>query len=152
MFKYFKRVAICGMIAGVLWIISLSSKKQSLQQEVIPLPMISDFEGSQAEQLVRKVRKAVLESVQEDMKAISDTAAARDYLSQNLTKIQDVVNNTLSVNGYPESSRVNMVKEIFDKRQCETFSLPAGVYDSLRIILGSEGRWMDEFENMGNNF
>lgn len=116
MVKYFKRVAICGMIAGVLWIISLSSNKQSLQQEVISLQVISNFEGSQAEQLVRKVRKAVLESIQEDMKAISDTAAARDYLSQNLTKIQDAVNSTLSVNGYPEYSSVNIVKEIFDER------------------------------------
>ena len=43
--------------------------------------------------------------------------------------------------GSPQSANVTLKKETFGTRVYDTFSLPAGVYDSLRIVIGAgEGR------------
>lgn len=139
MVKYFKRIAICGMFGALLWIINLYSNKENLLQEVIRFPVVENFEGSQDEQLIHQVRQAVLESVQEDLEAISDTTAARDYLSLNLSKVQDTVNNTLSIIGYPEWSNNIICKEIFDVRHYETYTIPSSINDFLYIGLGTDG-------------
>ena len=139
MVKCFKRIAICGLFAVLLWIINVYSNKENLLQEVIRFPVVENFKGSQDEQLIHQVRQTVLQSVQEDLEAISDTTAARNYLSLNLSKVQDAVNNTQSIIGYPEWSNNIICKELFDVRHYATYTLPSSIYDSLHIGLGMDG-------------
>ena len=138
MVKYFKRIAICGLFAVLLWIINVYSNKENLLQEVIRFPVVENFKGSQDEQLIHQVRQTVLQSVQEDLEAISDTTAARNYLSLNLSKVQDALNNTQSIIGYPEWSNNIICKELFDVLRYETYTLPSSIYDSLHIGLGMD--------------
>ena len=126
------------MIAVLLWTIGVYSENQNLVQEVIRLQVVSNLDGSRDKQLIQKVRQAVCKSIREDLAAISDTAAARDYLSQNLTKIKAVVNNILSVKEYPEWARAEISKAMLDKQHYKTYSLPTGIYNSLCIVLGSD--------------
>ena len=143
MYKYFKNLIICGIIASVLWCISLLSDKQELRQGLIRFHVVANSNNADDQAIKIKVRDAVFQSIQKDLTTISDISAAKDYLLENIPKIQKVVNNTLSKSGYPEWSSVSLCKEYFDVRHYDTFSLPAGIYDSLRIIIG---------EGNGNNW
>ena len=78
-------------------------------------------------------------SLQADLKKLTDAEQARAYLQEKLPDIQQVASRTLQSLGCQDSVRVSLCKEAFDTRVYDTFSLPSGVYQALRIVIG-EGK------------
>ena len=132
-----KRLVIYCIFVAIVWCIGLISEKHQLQDSLIRFHVIANSDSVEDQTVKLKVRDAVLESIQQDLASLSDIASAKEYLSDNIPKIREVVNRTLSENGYPECASVSLCKERFDTRAYDTFSLPAGIYHSLRIILGN---------------
>ena len=58
------------------------------------------------------------------------------YIQEKLPYIRSVAENTLASLGYHMPVTVSLCREAFDKRIYDTFTLPAGVYDALRIVIG----------------
>ena len=82
---------------------------------------------------------------------IGDVEQAKAYLRENLPKIQSVANRTLKLAGVDAQAVVTLGKETYDTREYDTFSLPAGVYESLRILIGNaQGRnwWCVAFPSL----
>lgn len=127
---------ICAVFAAVCWFAFLISDRRTLSSGLIRFHVVanSDTQADQAMKIL--VRDAVLNSIQTDLQAISDMETAKAYLQGNLPKIQGIVDRTLQELGFQGTSSVTMCKEKFDIRHYDTFSLPAGVYDSLRIVIG----------------
>ena len=134
--KIFRRIVICGMIAGICWSVFLISDKQKLRNGLIRFHVVAHSDSDQDQAIKRTVRDAVLQSIQTDLQKIADIQETKEYLQQNLPKIQNLVCQTLNELGFQGNSRVSLCKEEFDVRHYDTFSLPAGVYDSLRIVIG----------------
>ena len=127
---------VCGFLALCIWSAFLLSDKRQLQNGLIRFHVVanSDTEGDQAIKLA--VRDAVLSSISADLHNITDIEEAKKYLQINLPKLQKLVNQTLENLGFYGGSCITLCKEAFDIRHYDTFSLPAGVYDSLRIVIG----------------
>lgn len=134
--KNIRRILVCGFLTLCIWSAFLISDRKQLQNGLIRFHVVanSDTEADQAMKLV--VRDAVLESISADLQKIADMEEAKKYLQGNLPKLQQLVNQTLQDLGFYGSSCVTLCKESFDIRHYDTFSLPAGVYDSLRIVIG----------------
>ena len=62
---------------------------------------------------------------------------AKLCLENNITTIQDHINEFLYQRGSTHEAQLSLRKEAFDTRDYNTFRLPAGVYDSLIIEIGS---------------
>ena len=139
MAKMFKRLVICAVSMGILWCFGLLSDRQKLSTELIRFHVVAESDSPEDQALKLKVRDAVLMSIREDLAEISDIDTAKDYLADNIPKIQKIVAATLKENGCLEKAAVSFCRERFPVRHYDTFSLPAGVYDSLRIIIG-EGK------------
>jgi stage II sporulation protein R len=75
--------------------------------------------------------------LREDLKNLKDVNQAKAYLQENLPKIQAVANRVLRETGCEDRATVQLCMEEFSKREYDTFSLPAGIYESLRIIIGN---------------
>ncbi len=134
--KLGKRILICGFLAMVLWSWQLVLDRDKLGDGLIRLHVVanSDSEADQAVKL--QVRDAVLASIREDLQGVTDVEAAKAYLHQNLPKLQQAANAALKAAGFEEETVVTLCREAFDRRDYDTFSLPAGVYHSLRIVIG----------------
>ena len=130
------RIVICTAISYMIWGLSLIQDKQQLRDGLIRFHVVanSDTEHDQAVKL--QVRDAVLKSLQEDLNAVADVETARAYLQENLPKIRTIANETLEAVGFDGEAIVTLCKEAFDTRYYDTFTLPAGVYESLRIVIG----------------
>lgn len=137
--KIWKRILLCACIPAMLWTYRLFSDRHQLRQELIRFHVVanSDAPGDQAVKL--KVRDAVLESIREDLQQIADVDAARAYLQENLPKIRQIADETLRSAGFSEQTVVTLCEEAFDTRIYDTFALPSGIYESLRIVIG-DGR------------
>lgn len=127
---------ICSILVIVVYGINLTSDREKLQRELIRLHVVAHSDSEKDQKIKLRVRDAVLESMREDLSQIGNVEAAKEYLQENLPKIEKLANDTLHAAGFTEKAVVSLKKEIFDTRYYETFSLPAGVYESLRIVIG----------------
>lgn len=113
--------------------------------------VIANSDEAQDQNVKLLVRDAVLNSIQEDLAQLTDVDAAKAYLQENLPKLQRVANQTLEGLGIPEQAVVSFCKEVFPLRVYDTFRLPSGIYDTLKITIGSgEGRnwWCVTFPSL----
>lgn len=134
-------VGICLLAAVFFWCGMLISDHQRLREELIRLHVVANSD-SQSDQLLKlQVRDAVTASLQNDLAAITDVQQAKEYLQEKLPYIQQVAQRTLEQLGCEDTVAVSLCREAFDTRVYETFTLPAGVYNALRIVIGDgEGR------------
>ena len=124
------------MIAAVIWAAELIRDKEVLRKELIRFHVVGASDTAYDQQLKLKVRDAVIRSLQTELSDMRDVNQAKKYLQQNLLKIQEVAGNTLRELGCGDSVRVQLCEEAFSRRDYDTFSLPSGVYQSLRIVIG----------------
>ena len=135
--KLIRRLSVCLLLTAMIWCGTLLADRERLNEELIRLHVVanSDSVGDQAVKL--QVRDAVVESLQEAMADVADVEEAKEYLQENLPKMQAAANGALKAAGCSYEAVVTLCRETFDTREYDTFSLPAGVYEALRITLGN---------------
>lgn len=113
----------------------------SLKKGVVRLHVVADSDSVSDQNIKLRVRDAVLEAVQEDLVGCSDMNQAKQYLQTRLDNLETVANNALRDAGSTDIATVTLCREAFSVRDYDTFSLPSGVYESLRVTIGSgEGK------------
>ena len=134
--KILKRIGLCACFSAAFWVWGLLADRQTLNEELLRLHVVaaSDTEEDQAIKL--KVRDAVIESLSADLAKVSDIDQAKAYIQENLPKIQQVANDTLDALGCDREAVATLQEEVFDTRYYDTFTLPAGIYEALRITIG----------------
>lgn len=134
--KLMKRVGFLAMLAAFFWSGALLADREKLNENLIRFHVVanSDSEADQAVKL--RVRDAVIAGIGKDLEKVADVEEARVYLLKSLPKIQQIANETLIAAGFEPDAAVSLCREAFDTRYYGTFSLPAGVYEELRITIG----------------
>ena len=134
--KFLKRILICGMIASVCWGGILLADRHKLNTGLIRLHVVANSDSDEDQAIKITVRDAVLNMMRNDLGKIADVEEARAYLQSNIPKLLRVVNETLEDLGCVGDASVSLCRESFDIRHYDTFYLPAGVYESLQIVIG----------------
>ncbi len=127
------------VIAAAFWTASVLTDRQTLNENLIRFHVIANSDSDRDQQIKLKVRDAVLESLQEDLKSVADVEAAKAYIRENLPKVEAIANQVLADWGFTDPARAQLCREEYDTRYYDTFCLPAGIYESLQIIIG-EGK------------
>ena len=102
-----------------------------------------EFDGNAALKLFAQGlnRDAVNDFLQETLADVTSAEEARAYIAENLPKIQTIANEVLVRCGVEPDAVATFCKENFGTRLYDTFRLPAGVYEALRITIGEgEGK------------
>ena len=110
--------------------------RNMLNHGLIRFHVVADSDSPEDQEIKLKVRDAVIDGIQSDLRKVRDINEAREYLQVNLPRIRSLVDQTLRELGSGDESTVNLCEEYFDIRHYDTFSLPAGVYESLKIVIG----------------
>ena len=126
----------CFSLAVSVFTVSLLNDRHALREELIRLHVVADSDSQEDQALKLQVRDAVLLSIREGMAQAGDAQAAKDYLTENLPKIQSAAQDCLRRLGCEDAVSVTLCKEDFPKRLYDTFSLPAGIYEALRVTIG----------------
>lgn len=131
-----KRLGICLLLAALMWTVGLVRDRAFLNRELIRLHVVANSDSEEDQAVKLRVRDAVLESLRGDLEQVGDVEEAKAYLRENLPKIEKIANRTLEAAGVDAQAVATLQKESFDLHNYDTFSLPAGVYESLRIVIG----------------
>jgi stage II sporulation protein R len=139
--KMLGRMLFCVSLAAVVWLCALITDKQTLRQELVRLHVVAASDSAEDQAMKLHLKDAIVESLIADMASLSDAAAAKAYLQENLPKIEELANQVLQEVGCQDVATVRLAVEEFSTRVYDTFTLPAGVYDALRITIGDgEGK------------
>lgn len=139
--KMFRRICTCLLAAACFWCGGLLADRQRLDEELIRFHVVADSNSPEDQQIKLKVRDAVTDSLREALHDAADTRAAEAYIHDNLDKLQLAANETLQMLGCEDSAVVTYCREAFDARKGELVSLPAGIYNTLRVTIGKgEGK------------
>ena len=131
-----KCVRVCLLIAGLLWIGSLIVDRVILNDEVIRLHVVANSDSQEDQDIKLQVRDAVNDYLGEVLANVTSVEEAKAYIQESLPKIQKVANEVLIRCGVEPDAVVTFCKETFGTRLYDTFRLPAGLYEALRITIG----------------
>ena len=139
--KMIKCVFVCALLTGLVWCGTVIADRERLNEELIRLHVVANSDTSEDQELKLLVRDAVITSLRQALADVQETQQAKEYLKENLPKLQELANKTLDAAGSTQRAVVTLCREGFPTRQYDTFSLPAGVYKALRITIGEgEGK------------
>lgn len=134
--KCLKRIALCFFLAALVWCGTLAADRERLNKEFIRLHVVANSNNEEDQILKLQVRDVVMESIHQDLMNLTNVEAAKAYLEKNLPQIQQAAQTALRMAGCDREVVVSLCREAFDTHTSESFSLPAGVYDALRITIG----------------
>ena len=134
--KWLKWSFICLTFAAAVWSITVFRDRHTLNESVIRFHVVANSDSAQDQKWKLLVRDAVTQQLQPAMQKLTDVNCAKEYLSSHLDQIQALAQQTLRRAGCEDAVTVTLGVEPFDTRHYDTFSLPAGSYESLRIVIG----------------
>ena len=149
--KMVKCVFACALLAAFVWCGTVIADRQRLNEELIRLHVVANSDRVEDQELKLLVRDAIITSLRQALADVRDTEQAKEYLQENLPKLQELANKTLDAAGSAQQAVVTLCREGFPTRQYNTFSLPAGIYEALRVTIGDgagENWWCVVFPSL----
>lgn len=133
---------VCGALVLVcLWTLGVTLwNKHTLSRGLIRLHVVADSDSESDQALKLRVRDAVLQEV-DRIGSLETVTDAREFLQAHLEELQAAADRVLEAAGSSDRAEVTLCREEFPVREYDTFTLPSGIYESLRVTIGSgEGK------------
>ncbi len=108
-----------------------------VRSETLRLHIIANSDSDFDQALKLKVRDRILEATGElfaDVSGKTEAVAAAEYSSDDIKAIAEEV---IAEEGYDYDVQVEVTEMWFETRSYDDFTLPAGDYDAVRIIIGA---------------
>ena len=139
--RHIKRIAWVALAVACIWLWGIVTDSNHLRENLLRLHVVGASNSEEDQAVKLQVRDAVLASLEEGLRDMTDPQAAYDYVARMLPRVEAAANRCLAAAGFSETVEVSLTEEAFPTREYDTFSLPAGVYRALRVVIGEgEGR------------
>ena len=139
--RHIRRIALVAFMVICVYGWGIVTDSRALHDQLLRLHVVGASDSKEDQDVKLLVRDAVLASLEEGLEDLTDPQEAYDYVSGMLPKVETAANRCLEAAGFSDTVTVSLTEEAFPTREYDTFSLPAGVYKALRIVIGEgEGR------------
>ena len=139
--RHLRRVALVAFVVICIYGWGIVTDAQTLHDGLLRLHVVGASDSVEDQDVKLLVRDAVLQSLEEGLRDLSDVEAAYDYVARMLPKVEAAANQGLKAAGFDDTVSVSLTEEAFPTREYDTFSLPAGIYKALRVVIGEgEGK------------
>ena len=141
MFKVIKLLICVVLVFGIMSIMNLYQDRQTLKENLLRLHIVANSDSQYDQQVKLQVRDAITAYLQPITEKFSNKDEAMAYIRDHITELEDLTNRVLEKLGVKDRATVSLQEACFDLRKYETFTLPSGVYDALRVEIGNgEGK------------
>ena len=139
--RHMKRIGWVALTVACIWLWGIVTDSGDLRENLLRLHVVGASNSAEDQAVKLQVRDAVLGSLEEGLRDMTDPQEAWDYVSRMLPQVEAAANRALAAAGFSETVQVSLTEEAFPTREYDTFSLPAGVYKALRGGIGEgEGK------------
>ena len=108
----------------------------AIYEDTVRLHILAASDSEDDQKLKLELRDAVLEKYGKSLSVFESASEARESLKDRIDEIEEFANEWLSENGSPCEANITLSEEWYETRDYGDFTLPAGYYTSLRIIIG----------------
>ena len=137
--KKWELALIAALIFTFLAGAGLKKQQTDLSEKLIRLHVVANSDSDEDQALKLLVRDGILEEVAVVLDGVSERGAAVSLIEDKLDVITAAARKIVLTNGYDYEVASSIAVETFPTRDYDTFSLPAGEYTSLRVVIGSGG-------------
>ncbi|MDF2839142.1 MAG: spoIIR [Evtepia sp.] len=117
----------------------LDSEQNELAEKMLRLHVLANSDSEEDQALKLRVRDQVLTVVEPWLESKPNVTAVEETLRERAPELQQQAETVIREAGYDYPVTVSVENTWFPTRQYDGFSLPAGSYESLRVIIG-EGK------------
>lgn len=110
---------------------------QSIRNDVVRLHILANSDSDADQQVKLAVRDALLNSGKELFSGKVTKENAEEILDAQSRELTATANQVLKENGFDYKAEIYLAEEYFTTRSYENFTLPAGEYLALKVILGN---------------
>lgn len=136
-------VAICmGLVMSILMSFAgFDASCLELKDNLLRLHIVANSNNENDQALKLKVRDKLLEVGDEAFKDTENLILAKETANEMLPVFKAAASEVIKQEGYNYSVNVTLGKAFFDTRVYDSFTLPAGEYDALKVVIGEgEGK------------
>ncbi len=138
--KILKISILFGLIITVLLSMArFDALCSDLRENVFRLHIRAASDSESDQQLKLKVRDAILVEFGDDFANCNNKLDAVEFANNNLASFEKVATKTIQKNGYNYNVSVSIGESYFENREYDTFTLPAGTYEAVNIVI-DEGK------------
>jgi stage II sporulation protein R len=123
---------LCGA-AGA----GLSKEQSDLSEKLIRLHVVANSDSDADQALKLKVRDKILSDIDLLLKGVTDREEAVGIISAHMDALVAGSKEVVSAGGRDYGVTAKIAVEEFPTRDYDGFSLPAGKYTALRVVIGS---------------
>ena len=110
--------------------------QDALADKVVRLHVLANSDSEEDQALKLRVRDTVLERATELLREVADREEAEVLLQGRLLELEPLAGETVAANGYDYPVTVELADAEFPTKEYDGFTLPAGRYLSLRVLIG----------------
>lgn len=130
--KIWEAAALCALCISLLTGVWAQARQQSISANLVRLHVIAASDEQAEQELKLQVRDAVLQYLEPKLRDVKSAAHAREIIAAEL----EGIGQAAAAVSQGRSVTVSLGEERYPTREYSAFTLPAGRYESLRVILG----------------
>ena len=137
--KLIRSIAAALILSLMVSICGFSGECNEIRQRVLRLHVLANSDSKEDQELKLKVRDRVVEVAAGLFDTARNESEALKLAEESLDSIEAAAQQCVYDEGYTYRVKAELVYMYFTTRRYDTVTLPAGVYDALRVTIG-EGK------------
>lgn len=129
-------VAIALVLSLFVSLISFKKDCADVRDNIVRLHILANSDSDADQHIKLAVRDAFLNCGTELFSGIVTVDNAREILNKQKNDLINLANSVLKENGFNYTTQIYLTEEYFTTRSYEEFTLPAGEYTALKVVLG----------------
>ena len=134
--KIMEAALLIGVAVSLLWGVWSLQEQDDLQGKMIRLHVLANSDSAADQSLKLAVRDRVLREAAGVLEDLSDAQEAQMRFREALPEIERAAEEVIRAKGYRYDVAAQLEAAEFPTRDYDGFSLPAGEYLALRVLIG----------------
>lgn len=134
--KKWELALLLGLCAALIWGAWAAQRQDALARKMIRLHVIANSDSDADQALKLKVRDKVLDFTTNVLQRSENMEDAQRQLQDALGRIENIALREIVDQGYEYSVTAQLTSAEFPLKEYDGFSLPAGEYTALRLVIG----------------
>ena len=154
--EFFKKditmsICIALILAFILNLVGFDTKCERLRKDILRLHILANSDSEQDQRMKLEIRDCIVAAGGGIFEGAENKDEAMLKAKEQMDKFKTVAENVVKSYGKDYNITVCLEKTYFDTREYEEFTLPAGEYDALKVLVGeAKGKnwWCIMFPSM----
>ena len=140
MIKKFKILSVILLLSfitvGIIFASNSENTKSELADNLIRLHVVANSDSPEDQELKNHIKDEIIKYMKDELKGVRDIDKSREIINNNLKYIKSIAEDEIKRQGKDYDVNVSLGDYPFPTKVYSDISLPAGVYQALRVSIG----------------